>query len=308
MNRKLKDFCAEQGLTVNGNKAYGTIKGYEVNAIVVLRDTVAPFRLHFSFYATDEQKRSMEAALRNATIKFCRYNFTPYGLMIALNDLTIGRLVKRLPELMELFFGIISGNGGLTSEYCPICGQPFGENKKSCAVDGMTVTIDTDCLEKLNAVIAAENKQFNEAPNNYLYGFFGALLGGLAGTAIAIGLYMLGFYSAIASAVAIALGVVLYKKFHGKPNKIMIVIVSATTLVCMVLSVFLIYFAAAGMAAHNQGLDISAMEAFRIVMQDQEVSRAFTVDMVMVLLFAAIGIGVQIYYLARSIKRKETIQ
>lgn len=310
MNKKYSAFFAEQGMTVNGNRAYGIVRGYEMNAALVgvYTNNGSPLQLHISFYATDEQKRKMEAALRNAAIKFCKFGFTAYGLAIGLNDMTLGRLLKRMPQLLDTFFGILTENGALTSEYCPVCGNPFGESKKQCTIDGYTIYIDAECVDNINAVIEAENKDFNEAPNHYLRGFLGALIGGLAGAAVAVVLYAVGFISSIAAVVSVVFGTFLYKKFHGKPNKMMLVIVAATTVVCMALSVFLIYLTASGIAAQQEGLNISAMEAFKIVMADSEVSRAFYADLAMVLLFSAIGIGIQIAYTARAIKRQGTIK
>ena len=84
----------------------------------------------------------------------------------------------------------------------------------------------------------------------------------------------------------------------------MIVIVAVTTVVCMALSVFLIYLVASGIAAAEQGLSLPAIEAFKIVMADEEGARLFYTDLGMVLLFSAIGIGCQIAYLVKSIQRQ----
>lgn len=307
MNKKFTAFFTERGMTVTKNSAYGIVKGYEVNAVIFNMNAL-PLQMHFSFYANDGQKRNMETALRECAIKYCQFTFTLYGLAISLNDLTANKLLKRLPELTEKIIGIIENNGGLSSEYCPVCGNTFGENKKACTIDGATICIDAECVERINAVIEAENKDFADAPNNYLRGFLGALIGGLAGAAVAALLYYVGFYSSVAAVVSAWLGVFLYKKFHGKPNKMMIVIVTATTVVCMALSVFLIYLAASGIAASQLGLSLSAWDAFRIAMYDEEVSHAFYTDLAMVLLFSAIGVGLQIFWMAQSIKRKKTIK
>ena len=307
MNKKLAAALSAQGLDVTGNKAYGSVRGYEVNAYYDTWSTSFPFTLHFSFYSTDEQKRNIESALRNAAIIRCQTSFTPYGLRLSLADFTIGKLVKRLPDVIALAVNIISDNCALDSEHCPVCGNAFSESRV-CQVNGMSVRIDNDCTEKINALIEAENKEFKEAPNNYLLGFCGALLGGLAGAAVAIALYYVGFYASISAVISVMLGTFLYRKFRGKPNKMMIVIVAVTTVVCMALSVFLIYLVASGIAAAEQGLSLPAIEAFKIVMADEEGARLFYTDLGMVLLFSAIGIGCQIAYLVKSIQRQNSIK
>ncbi|MDE7296846.1 MAG: hypothetical protein K2N84_06220 [Clostridia bacterium] len=308
MNKKFTAFFTGYGMTVNGNFAYGIVQGYETNATISSLDMAMPVRLHISFYATDDQKRAIEASIRNLALKYFNSSFSPYGLSLGFNDITNGRLLKRLPVVLDTIFKIISENGALNSEYCPVCGNHIDEaNAKNCNIDGYTIRIDNDCVEKINSVISAENQDFANAPNNYLQGFFGALIGGLAGVLLAIGFYAIGFVSAISSIVSVLLGAFLYEKFHGKPNKMMLVIVSLTTLVLMAATVPAVYIVAAGIAAHSEGLSMSAIEAFNICMIDDEFRTSLYTDLGLTLLFAVIGIGLEVATLARRIKRKKSI-
>lgn len=306
MNKKFVKFFENYGLTTNGKFAYGTIKGYETNATLIPLDNTAPLRIHISFYATDAQKQAMAAAIRNLALKFFRMEFSTYGLTLGFNGFTLGSLLKRLPEHLDKIYAIISENGALTSEFCPVCGNQLQEeNLKKCNIDGYTITIDNDCVNTINTVIDAENEDFNNAPNNYLKGFAGALIGGLVGVALSVVLYIVGFVSALSAVVAIALGAFLYQKFHGKPNKMMIVIVSLTTFVLLAATIPATYIIAAGIKLKDFGF--SAIEAFQFVMEDAEFARAFYTDLALVALFSAIGIGLQIFVLLKRIKRKKNI-
>lgn len=308
MNKKFTEFFNAYGMTITGNNAYGVVKGYETNAIVAMMDNVTPLRLHISFYATDEQKRAIEAAIRNAQIKYLNFRFTPYGILIGLNDITVKKLITRLPQLLDTFYGILAENGGLGSEYCPVCGnvlEPFAEQKRN--IEGFTITLDGNCVENINAVISAENKDFNEAPNNYLKGFLGALIGGLAGAAVSVAFYMAGFVSSISAIISVMLGAFLYQKFHGKPNKMMIVIVSVTTIVCMIASILGIYIVAAGLAADQEGIEMNAFDAFAKCMQNGEFAGWFYGDLALSLVFSAIGVGLEIFTLKNKIKRQQNI-
>lgn len=308
MNKKFVAFFTGYGMTVKKNFAYGKIENYETNAVITALDTVAPVRLHISFYATDEQKRAIEAGIRNLALKYFKMMFTPYGITLGFNDITTNKLLKRLPAVLNTIFGILKENGALNSEYCPVCGNRIDEaNSKKCNIDGFTIQIENDCVEKINSVISAENQDFANAPNNYLQGFCGALLGGLAGVVISILLNLIGFVSAISAVVSILAGSYLYQKFHGKPNKMMIVIVSVTTLVLMAASIPVIYIIAAGIAANSEGLSYTAIEAFRICMLNDEFATYFYTDLALVLVFSAIGIGLEIFTLAKQIKRKKNI-
>lgn len=308
MNKKLTAFFTSYGMTVNGNFAYGNIHGYETNAVLKTFDTAAPLRIHISCYTTDDKKRIIESLIRNLSLKYFNMAFTSYGLLLALNDITYKRLINRLPALLETIFGILSENGATKSEFCPVCGNPLQESaSKKCNIDGMQITIDNDCVEKINSVISAENQDFENAPNNYLKGFLGAFIGGLAGVAISVVLYLVGFISSISAVVAVMLGAFLYEKFQGKRNKMMIVIVAVTSLVMMAATVPCIYITAAGIAAKSEGVSLTAIEAFRICMDDPEFSRMFYCDLALVLLFTALGIGLEIFTLSQKIKRQKNI-
>lgn len=308
MNKKFTSFFSGYNMSVDGNFAYGVVNGYETNANIVILDNIAPVKIHVSFYATDEQRRVIEAAIRNLALKFFNMRFSPYGLILGFNDITVNRLLKRLPSVLDSIYAILSENGALKREYCPVCGNLIDEsNSKKCNIEGFTITIDNDCVNTINSVISAENQDFNEAPNNYFKGFLGALIGGLAGAAVSVLLYVAGFVSSISAAIAIVLGTFLYQKFHGKPNKVMIAIVSLTTLVLLAATVPAIYIIAAGIAADEAGLSISAIEAFEICMQDTEFSRLFYCDLGLIILFSALGTGFEIYMLSKKIKRKKNI-
>ena len=308
MNKHFAAFFAERGLTVTGNRAYGVINGYETNIVLNSLGTV-PYFHHISFFATDEQKRNMAAALRSAALKFFTPQFTPYGFAFGMNDLTIKRLLKRLPSVYEYLYGLIAANGGLGAGYCPVCGNKLNlSDCKVCDIDHLSIRLDSGCIQNINAVISEENKDFENAPNNYGKGLFGAVLGGLAGAVCSVLLYLVGFVSALSSMVSVLLGAFLYQKFEGKPNKAMIVIVAVTTLIFMEATVLGIYITVAGIAARSAGHVMSALDAFRLCMTEGEFARAFYLDLVLALIFAAVGIGVEVTVLARKIKRRANIR
>ncbi|MDE7157975.1 MAG: hypothetical protein K2N74_00205 [Clostridiales bacterium] len=340
MNKKLAKFCTEHGLTVTGNRAYGIMDGFETNfvysngwdsgaAVAAVggglvgaslvsstNGSFLPVQILISFYCDDTQKMTILETLRSAGYKQFRCEFTQYGLALGFGGFTVGGIAKKLPEQINAILAVIKQNGGVGG-VCPVCGKPLEEeNKRTCNIEGVKITLDTDCVETINAAIAAENKEFNEAPNNYLLGFLGALIGGVVGGVLSILLYLVGFVASASAIVAAILGAFLYQKFHGKPNKMMIVIVSVTTIVCMALSVLILYIVVAGIAANAAGVDMSAFEAFSVLMQSTEpledsnrtFSSIFYTDLALILLFSAIGIGFTIFYLARKIKRKQSIQ
>lgn len=154
-------------------------------------------------------------------------------------------------------------------------------------------------------VIDTNNNVVDNKPNNYLKGFAGAVIGGVAGFAVAVLLYFLGLISALSAFVAVALGSFLYVKFGGKKNKTMLVIVSCTTMVFMILSIFAVYLISSGIAAKEVGVAMSAFEAFSTCMQDVEFSTLFFTDMVLAVVFSFAGIAWSVITTRRSMKKAE---
>lgn len=309
MNPKFTNVFESFGLSICGNYGYGVIQGYETNVALRMLDNVAPVLIHISCYTSIDQKRAIEQVFKNAKIKSFRIFPSNYGVAIGLNDITVNKLLKRVPDILNLVFQTLKAQGALDARYCPICGKEMKpETTQKVAFDGFIFHFDKECISSINQTIESENKNFEQAPNNYFKGFLGALAGGFIGAVVSMILYMVGFVSAFSAFVAIWLGVFFYKRFKGKPNKMMIVIVSLTTLVCMAGSVFGIYLSVATAAAREANLGIGAFEAFSLIMQDAEISASFFKDLAMTLFFSLVGIGYEIFALAKSIKRQKAIQ
>ena len=154
----------------------------------------------------------------------------------------------------------------------------------------------------INTSGGSQNNDF--APNNYLRGFIGAIIGALVGAGISVVIYILGFISSISAVVAIVLGALLYEKFGGKLNIGMIIIVTLTSLIILAATVPAIYIVAAGIAAKNEGLSMSAFEAFKICMEDNEFSRMFYMDLAMVALFSIVGAAFEAFIIFKRIRNR----
>lgn len=301
MNKKIEQCLVEYGLTATDkNTVYGVKNGYEISAT---GDMYTPLRLHISCYATAMVRSAIEGALSNRTDIRGIKHMTEFGLTLSLTDLTVGRLVKRLPSILDWVLGMLNANGALGAEYCPHCGKPLNGEGKKCNVSDFSVTMDDDCVAAANTLIDEQNEQFNSKPNRILRGFLGALVGGIAGGLTVVLFYLIGFVSALSGIVAVGLGAFLYTKLGGKPNGIMILIVTVTSLVCLVASVLITYIVASGYIVHSWGSSVSAFRAFSLLMEiDQEFRNGFYADLAMVILFAIIGMGVYVWSLWRKIK------
>ena len=304
MDKKLEKSLVEYGLAITDkNTAYGVKNGYEITATSNTMDMNAPVVIHIACYATAMQRSAIESALANRTdIKGVK-KMTEFGLSLGINGFTIGSIAKRLPSILDWTLGMLNINGALGVDHCAHCGKPLDGNGQKCNVGGATVTLDDECVATANALIDTQNQQFNARPNNILKGTIGALIGGIVGGLTVVLFYLIGFVSALSGIVAVALGAFLYTKLGGKPNKIMILIVTVVSIVCLVASVFITYIVASGIAVRSElGLSVSGFDAFAMLMEVEEFRSAFYLDLAMVIIFAVVGMGIYIYGLWRKIK------
>ncbi len=314
MYKKARIALTERGMTVKGNSAYGIVQGYETNALFDPYNSSCNrdgfFKTHISFYAGNEEKTAILNKLKDLNEKRFVCTATPYGILFTLSDVTIFSFLKRLGNVMDKVFEVIVASGAKGYGYCPICGKEIGtEDRLKHNVDGFILSIDDECLVKINNLISEENENFESLPNNYHKGILGALIGGFVGGVVAYLIAQIGYIAAISSIVSVLLGAFLYQKFGGKPTKGMIAIVAGVTIVCMIASDLIIYIAAAGAAAEEAGVAMSGFEALVYLMREsKEFATGFYIDLLLTVVFAALGIGIEIGYLNRKIKRQKTIR
>lgn len=307
MNKKLEQYCNNNNLQIDGNIGYGTYNGYEMNIAYHALDNVTPIHIHISFYANIQNKRAIYQRIVEQKIKYLKAELDEFGVAIGLNGFTLNSILNNLNNTLYLITDIIKENDGKNAEYCPVCGKEFGEEAKVYDVKGIKVKLDPECVTSINEAIEVGNKNFEEAPNNYAKGLVGLLLGALIGVASFVVLFMLGFISAISAFLSIMLGSLFYKKFGGKPNMVMVLMATGITVVALVLTVFMIYLSSASLLASAYGFSSTGMEAFSDMMTVSEFSTEFTYNLIMTIVFTALGAGYEVYSLAKSVKRVKKI-
>lgn len=309
MNKKLQTYFESLGLSIQGNNAYGNLKGYEVSANVAMLDNVAPVKLHVNLFLHAQLKNQMIEEIKALKYKYFTIDEDIYGILLGFNDpLTVGKLLNRMPEMIDSIFGIFNKYEAKGAGYCPICGNELKEESKQYRLEWVVITMDNDCATNINNVIENENKEFNEAPNNYLKGALGACIGALAGIVAYVILFFIGFISALTSFIAILLGGYLYKKFGGKQNYVMVIIVAAISIVSMLLALTGIYYLASQALVLEFGFNSIGIQAFKDMMTIKEFSSEFTTNLLMTLLYTLLGVGYETYRLSKSVKRQDKIQ
>lgn len=307
MNKKLAAALQQHGMTVTGNSAYGTVQGYEMSLRAPSPMEQSAYFLHVSFYASEEKKQ--EAA--NEIARFgnkLRVENSAYGLTITLPQpvFTLNPLIEAIGVLFEKLPALFKQKEIPGADVCPYDGNPMTENSRRCVMNGFFVTLNNDCIGSINKAIEEENRLFANAPNNYLQGICGALVGGVVGAALVIALYFMEYVASISAIIAVMLGAFLYRKFGGKPNAVMIVIVSVISLIFILIG----YYAAVIIDIISEfSLDFgSAVELLNLnLAENPEFSKLFYTNLALLLVFTALGIGVMIFSLVRQIKRPKNI-
>ncbi len=307
MNKKLAAALQQHGMTVTGNSAYGTVQGYEMSLRAPSPMEQSAYFLHVSFYASEEKKQ--EAA--NEIARFgnkLRVENSAYGLTITLPQpvFTLNPLIEAIGVLFEKLPALFKQKEIPGADVCPYDGNPMTENSRRCVMNGFFVTLNNDCIGSINKAIEEENRAFANAPNNYLQGICGALVGGVVGAALVIALYFMEYVASISAIIAVMLGAFLYRKFGGKPNAVMIVIVSVISLIFILIG----YYAAVIIDIISEfSLDFgSAVELLNLnLAENPEFSKLFYTNLALLLVFTALGIGVMIFSLVRQIKRPKNI-
>ena len=307
MNKKLAAALQQHGMTVTGNSAYGTVQGYEMSLRAPSPMEQSAYFLHVSFYASEEKKQ--EAA--NEIARFgnkLRVENSAYGLTITLPQpvFTLNPLIEAIGVLFEKLPALFKQKEIPGADVCPYDGNPMTENSRRCVMNGFFVTLNNDCIGSINKAIEEENRLFANAPNNYLQGICGALVGGVVGAALVIALYFMEYVASISAIIAVMLGAFLYRKFGGKPNAVMIVIVSVISLIFILIG----HYAAVIIDIISEfSLDFgSAVELLNLnLAENPEFSKLFYTNLALLLVFTALGIGVMIFSLVRQIKRPKNI-
>ena len=88
----------------------------------------------------------------------------------------------------------------------------------------------------------------------------------------------------------------------------MILIVSLTSFVFMIGAVFGVYLVAISNILAEQGVDMTAIEAFRQLMENSEFSRGFLTDLWLTVLFSVVGMVGEVIMLVRKIKRPTEVR
>ena len=307
---------ANYEFAIDRTSAYGHVDGYEVNLLADLSVQGVP-TLYFSTFLSQTKKNEFAIKFNERKIPMATVIPFEFGVAIKSQVWVAKQYEKRIPEVIKAVVEILQELEAPKCDICPQSGEKLDENEAKLFTLPNTLIklrLTNAAVEAINSAINKANEDFKVAPNNYLKGFLGILVGAIAGVVLTIIFSLVGFVTMLAPFVSILLGTFLYKKFGGKPNAMMIVMTFVTTIVLILGVLFLMYVVAADAAmglpevVDALGTRYKGMEAFNYAMENvDEFRTGFYLDIALNLIFIVAAEGLSVYSLVRQIRRPKAI-
>lgn len=307
MNKHIMNVLSKYNFTYEKNYGYGYIDGFEVNVLDIVGDTGPMFL--FSTFLNQTQKNEFVLRVNNLKIRMVNANYFEYGVMVKIGAMTYKSFEPKFEETMPKVINILNELGAPKADICPQSGVSLETvENRVVNIDGFKIKLASSAIESINSSITKANEEHELAPNNYLKGLLGIVIGGIAGVVLTIILWYLGFVTTFAPLLSIFLGMFLYKKFGGKKNWVMIAMSFIITLGFILCAFVFVYALTAQIAAAESGYTYTLFGALKYALNNsEEFSRIFYTDLALNGFFVLLAEGFSIYKLIQEIKRPKQI-
>lgn len=309
MNKYIVKALSDYKFDFEKNYGYGIINDYEVNIYNNPLD-VGPI-FYISTYLSEDKKNEFVSKLNQKKLTFVSGCAFEYGVAVKIGAYTSMGFEKKLRKVLPIVLDILSELGALKDNVCPQTGIEFGDDARVVDISQykIKVKLSPDGIKSINENIDKSNENYNNQPNNYFRGFCGLLIGGVVGAVVAFIFDLLGVISTVSPAIAIILGVYLYKKFGGKPNVVMILMSVFVTIVCIFLPSFIGYISLANELCSEGEIILSGFKAFSYCLStNSEFSRMFKVELLYNIVFTLIAVVMCAVPLFKSLKRPTNLK
>lgn len=289
----LKKLAASHNMRIDSGVAYGSLCGYaatlsegagykQIQITTLFPDAQQQFQLNTELQGTDLLK------------EFRVQEITFAGNRINIVFLDNPGTMKKIENFIEYFFPLLEKYGATKYNICTECTCEITSGQWKL-IDGAAFYFHEACAQKVqNSLTQTREIRKQENNDSYVTGFVGALLGAILG-AIAWGL--LWSFGYIASIIGFVIGWLAekgYNLLHGKQAKGKIVILLLSVVIGVFLGTFLgETFSLVGMIRSGELYDVTYADipwVISILLSDAEYLGAIIGDILMGLLFAALGI------------------
>ena len=308
MNKKLTAFLCEKGFGFDKTAFAGKLNGYQISGSCVGN----VINLKFYVNLTENDIPQVTDWLNSNKKHYALININANSLFFACTLNTYFNSAQKAIELMTAAVDFLSTFK--TADCCPFCGESMAESSRLVGIGSDKLFAHEACFDKFVGDVAAQESLETHVPNNYLKGTLGAVIGCLAGCAIFVVMYcFLELIGALGAFVGAVLAAVLWDKFGGKNDKIKILIIWATTLVLIGISIYVAFLIDAQLVINEAikefGIDgvktTNAFEALDIFFNDDpELRTAMIMDIVLSVVFIIVG---NVYTTIRIIQSQKLV-
>ena len=168
--------------------------------------------------------------LSNKSIK--SVDVSGYSFGIDFTAMTAKKCLEIVNDVIPQITRFLTLNGYESG--CSVCGTKF--NVDSYTINGEVTYLCPACAEEVQGGLEANKEDLKTKKSDLLKGCVGAFLGALAGAAIFVLLYRLGFFAAVSGLAMSVLALMLYEKFGGHLDV-------KGVIACIVILLLMVYFA-----------------------------------------------------------------
>jgi len=291
MNSQIKNLFLSMNLEIKGNVASGLIDN--INVRFIYKDTTTGPYMKFMFvgYLDVDKKAGLIDELQKDFINF-DYSYNQFCILCDLNNLSIEQSLIVIPNMIEKTISKLKENNFLSNGYCPYYGSVLNEaDSVTLSKDYYNIKVSKECKNVIEGTKAEAKRAYSERKKHYLKGSLGALIGGIVGAIIYIIFNQLNVITSISGSVAFLLGSFLFVKFGGKPDYIMVLIVTLTSVIFILGTFYVEYLYEAHKIFNSAELNLNWFDAFdlcyKLIPQFKE---DFWKDFGLNLLFLGLGL------------------
>lgn len=307
----LKKLALENGLKVSHGVAYGSLQGYAAT----MAEGAGFKQILFSTQIKDgESKSAFLEAVAAVDVKkeyrVIRFECVEDGIVVVFHD-NPGTMAK-IKGFIAWFIPLLRMYGATAANVCPVCGCEI-TNGKWVLAEGVARYVHEACAEKMARDMEADNTRTHEEDTgSYGKGLLGALLGATVGAVVWAVVLLLGYLTALVGLLIGWLAEKGYTLLKGKQGKGKIAIL----IVAIIFGVLLGTVGAYGISLANE-IAQGTVEGFTygdipglllvLVLEDAAFRSSVIGNVVMGLLFAALGAYVVVRNTGREVAGKKMI-
>lgn len=287
MNKLIKEYAASKGLKYAHNVAYGRLHGYA--ATLSQGDSFVQIILSTRF-PNEERQKEFETKARSKDFakeyKIQDLTFFPENIRIVFTY-TGKKVLTNMNAFIQWFFPLLDSSDAGGVHICSECGEEITDGCWKL-IHGVAYHMHNGCAQKLYTNVEAANQARKEnSGGSYITGCLGALLGATLGGVLWGLILLIGYVASIVGYVIGFLANIGYVLFLGKPKKGKIVILIFATIFGVCFGTLF----SDSIQLLKEGVKFKELpEVFSILFRDGDYLFSTVLNMVLGLLFAALGV------------------